>query len=140
VKKTELKRKVALTANPDATRAFVQRGQRNSKPKRTPISACTPAQRERVEGTGCLVCGERPVDPAHLIPRAMCPSVADDPRIVVGLCRSHHRDYDQGRLSLLEYLEPTHREELGFAVWAFGLISTLERVTNERWRPLEEAA
>lgn len=140
MKQTELKRKTELKSDPEKTRAFAARSQRNSTPKRRAVSPATPAQRERVKDRGCLVCGDRPVDPTHLIDRSLCPAVGDDPRIVIPLCRAHHREYDEGNLSVLEHLEPTHREELGFAVWAFGLISTLERTTNQRWRPVESAA
>lgn len=99
------------------------------------ISPASPAQREAVRWKSCLVCAGAPVHPAHLIDRSLCPTGADDALAVVALCPSHHRQYDDHELSILEYLEPHHRDELAFAVKRFGLISTLERVTGERWRP-----
>jgi hypothetical protein len=56
------------------------------------------------------------------------------------LCREHHRAYDEERLSILEFLEPRFREELAYAVENFGLLTTLQRVTNSRWVPEKEAA
>lgn len=114
--------------------------------KRSPLKpgrgfAASPQQRRAVAGQVCLVCGRSPVDPAHLIPRGVTSVDQDDPLAVVPLCRRDHRAYDDGRLSILEYLEPRFREELAFAVKRVGLLSTLQRVTNERWTPerLDEA-
>jgi hypothetical protein len=106
------------------------------------ISPATPAQRAKVKGMCCIVCGRDsyrlPIHPAHLIDRSLCPEGADDELAVVPLCVACHRLYDDGELSLLEHLEPRWREELAFAVRRFGLISTLKRVTNERWAPEAE--
>jgi hypothetical protein len=60
----------------------------------------------------------------------------EDARAVVELCRRCHRLYDDGKLDLLVWLEPYRLEELAFAVERVGLIATLERVTNERWKPV----
>jgi hypothetical protein len=140
VKKTELKRKVALTANPDATRAFVQRGQRNSKPKRRAISPASPEQRESIHGRACLVTGDTEgLTPAHLVDRSL--GGCDSPLCVVPLRLDVHRAYDEHQLDLLPYLEAHGlREEIAHAVTHLGLIGALQRLTGEHWQPVEEAA
>lgn len=100
-----------------------------------------PAQRDAVRGRKCAVteCWVDECDPAHLISRGFLPDTDGDPRAVVPLCRRHHDEYDGARtLSLLEHLEPSFRAELAFAVERIGLITTLELVTNQRWRPLTD--
>lgn len=129
--------KTALRSDPAKTREFEQRGRVNSRPKRQTISPASPEQRKAVKGRGCIVCGDTPVDPAHLLSRSICPEGANDTRAVIALCRSHHRDYDLGEIGVLEFLEPYQRGELAFAVERFGLISTLEFVTKLRWQPVE---
>lgn len=137
MKRAELERRTPLRSSSDKVAEFVQRGRRNSTStrKRRSISPATPQQRARVKDRDCIVCGGTPVDPAHLLSRSVCPDGADDPRAVIALCRRHHREFDEGGLSVLEHLEPSQREELAFAVQRFGLISTLEFVTNQKWRP-----
>jgi hypothetical protein len=68
-----------------------------------PRARASAAQREKIAGSGCAVCGRRPVDPAHLVPQRFggCPH----PDCVVGLCRTHHRLFDRARLSLGPYLD-----------------------------------
>ena len=105
--------------------------------RRKPVSPASPAQRERVKGKCCIRCGNQPVHPAHLIDRGM--GGDDHPHAVVPLCFECHRLYDTGKVSILEHLEPHHRDELAYAVRLVGLICALERVTNERWRPVLEA-
>lgn len=60
-------------------------------------------QRAKVAGSGCLVCGRAPVDPAHLVPQRFggCP----DPDCVVALCRAHHWLYDRARLALAPFID-----------------------------------
>lgn len=128
LKRTELK------ANPDTTRAFIDRGRASTSTKRRPVSPASTEQRKVIHGRSCIVCGATPCHPAHLIDRGMCPEGADDRRAVIPLCPEHHREYDLHRLDVLPYLEPHLREELAFAVLRFGLISTLERVTGLTWR------
>ncbi len=99
---------------------------------RRPISEASKPQRQAVAGRACIVCAAHPTDPAHLIPKGLADDLDGDPRAVVPLCRTHHSAYDEGRLSLLEHLEPHWRAELAFAVERVGLMSTLRRVTNER--------
>ena len=95
--------------------------------------AASPAQRAKVRDERCVKCGESPCDPAHTISRAM--GGDDDPRCVVPLCREHHRAYDTGQISILEYLEPRFREEVAYAVTLVGLVTALQQLTNERWSP-----
>jgi hypothetical protein len=101
--------------------------------------AASQAQRSKVRHQGCIVCGPAhddftcgPIDPAHVIPRSMLSAGQDDPLAVVGLGRQVHRRYDTGDFDLLPYLERHARQELAFAVVRFGLVNTLQRVTNER--------
>jgi hypothetical protein len=73
-----------------------------------------PAQRARVAGRGCIVCGARPCDPAHLIPqwyRACCHAEG-----VIPLCRRHHRAYDWGGLNILGWITDELAEELAHAL------------------------
>ena len=39
--------------------------------RRSAVSPASPEQRAKVAGRACLVCGMRPVDPAHLVPRSL---------------------------------------------------------------------
>ena len=134
-----LERRTRLSAQPEKVREFQQRGRRStSMRRRRSISPASPEQREKVAGRSCIVCGDTPVDPAHILSRSVCPDGADDARAVIGLCRTHHRAYDLGEIGVLEHLEPYHRAELAYAVERFGLISTLEFVTKARWRPIGE--
>lgn len=94
--------------------------------------AASNAQRRKVAGQPCLVCWQLPSDPAHLIDRSLVPDPTGDPLRVVPLCRKHHDAYDDRDLDLLPYLRRQGRE-VGHAVEIFGLLSTLERVTNTRW-------
>ncbi|HEU4975721.1 MAG TPA: HNH endonuclease signature motif containing protein [Baekduia sp.] len=104
-------------------------------------SSFTPAskqQRAKVAGQPCIVLRDNdpcmgPVDPGHVIPRSA--GGDDDPRGVVPLCRHHHRLYDDGQLSLLEYLEPRYRDELAYAVGLVGLLEALRMLTGERYVP-----
>jgi hypothetical protein len=101
--------------------------------KRGPVSPASPGQRAKVTDRACVVCAHGPSTPAHLIDRSL--GGDDDPRAVVPLCFRCHRAYDDGTLSLLEYLEPRFREELAYAVELVGLLGTLRRVTNTHWVP-----
>ncbi len=60
------------------------------------------AQRAKVAGAVCVVCGRGPVDPAHLVPQRF--GGCRDGDCVVPLCRVHHRLYDRARLALAPYL------------------------------------
>ena len=97
--------------------------------------AASNAQQRKVSGQPCLVCWQLPADPAHLIDRGLVPDREGEPLRVVPLCREHHDAYDRGELDLLPHLKRSPRE-LGYAVEIFGLIGTLERVTNRKWGPI----
>ena len=110
----------------------------NRLARRTPLrrgatSSASDAQRAKVRGERCLVCDTRPVDPAHLVPRAR--GGCDDPDCVVALCRRHHRAFDRRELDLLPHLEPGHRRELSHALSHLSLLALLCRATGERWAP-----
>jgi hypothetical protein len=98
-----------------------------------PVSPASDAQRAKVADRQCLVCGERPVDPAHLVPRSL--GGCNERDCVVPLCRSHHRAYDRRALDLLPYLEPGGRAELAHALMHLPLLGLLQRVTGARWTP-----
>ena len=101
--------------------------------RRSAVSPASPAQRAKVAGRACLVCGRRPVDPAHVVPRSL--GGCDHPDCVVPLCRVHHRRYDHGELDLTSHLEPRHRAELAHGLLHLGLLRLLRRVTGTRWAP-----
>jgi hypothetical protein len=100
---------------------------------RTSIGPVSPAQRAKVAGRSCLVCGKRPADPAHLVPRSL--GGCDHPACCVPLCRVDHRRYDRGELDLLPRLEPRYRVELAHGLLHLGLMRLLRRVSGTRWTP-----
>lgn len=105
------------------------------------ISEASSEQREKVKGKPCIRCRKPgPCHPAHLIDRSICSVGADDALAVVSLCPSCHREYDEEDLSLLEHLEPHHREELAFAVERVGLLTALFRISGETWAPVDRKA
>ncbi|MDQ3646992.1 MAG: hypothetical protein M3433_00110 [Actinomycetota bacterium] len=104
--------------------------------RRTSVSPASEAQRAKVAGVACLVCAQRPVDPAHIVPRSLCG--CDEPACVVALCRCCHGAYDRGELGLLPHLEPGCRAELAHAIWHLPLLGVLQRVTGQRWRALDD--
>lgn len=128
-RKSELKRAPLRAVPPRPAQV------REKRPKG--ISPATNAQRAKVRDQGgCIVCGRPEVDPAHLTPRSL--GGCDDVMCVAAVCRAHHRAYDEGRLSLLEHLEPRLREEVQHAVGHLGLLGALVRLTNDRWIVNEE--
>jgi hypothetical protein len=106
--------------------------------RRTPVTPASEAQRAKVAGQACLVCGKRPVDPAHLVPRSL--GGCEDAHGCVPLCRARHRSYDRGELDLLAQLEPSYRAELAHALAHLSLLSLLRLVTGTRWRPVDRTA
>lgn len=102
------------------------------------ISPASTRQRVKVAGAACVVCAASPCHPAHLIDKSLASDIGGDARAVIPLCPIHHREFDEERLSILEYLEPHYRPELAFAVERVGLLATLRRVTNEAWAPVAE--
>lgn len=148
MKRTALARKTALGNGPKSeargsTFATPRSELRRDTPKarataraqaRRPISAASAAQRDKVRLRPCVRCEHPgPCDPGHLIDRGI--GGDDDPRAVVPLCRPCHHLYDDGKISLLEHLEPHFRAELAYAVELVGLIAAINRITNERYLP-----
>jgi hypothetical protein len=107
---------------------------RRTRVRRTPFSPGSEVQRDKVAGQHCLVCGGRPVDPAHLVPRSL--GGCDRPECVVPLDRRCHRAHDRGELDLLPHLEPRYRPELAHGVGHVGVVALLRRVTGTRWVPV----
>jgi hypothetical protein len=106
--------------------------QRHAGLRRAGFTGASPAQRREVAPQGCLACGGRPWDPAHLVPRAT--GGCDHADCVVPLCRACHRGFDDGRLELLRHLEPRFRSELAHALSHASLAWLVARVTAGRWR------
>jgi hypothetical protein len=127
-RRTRLERKVALRRTTPL--------RRSTSLTRTQFRPASRAQRAKVAGRVCLVCGERPVDPAHLVPRSL--GGCDESDCVVPLCRLHYRRYDHGQVDLLPYLEPRLRAELQLGLGHLGLLGLLRRVTGCRWTPVGE--
>jgi hypothetical protein len=102
---------------------------------RAPFSPASPSQRAKAAGRACLVCGRRPAEPAHVVPRSL--GGCDQPDCVVPLDRRCHRAYDRGELDLLPHLEPRHRVELAHGLRHVGLVALLRRVSGARWSPAD---
>jgi hypothetical protein len=111
--------------------------------RRSAVSPASRAQRAKVARRACIVCGGRPVDPAHLIPRSL--GGCDEPDCVVPLDRRCHRAYDRGQLDLLPHVEPRYRAGLAHGLLHLGLLGLLGRISGTRWvakearRPREHA-
>lgn len=107
-----------------------------SKLKKSPLGYCTPEQKERCAERVCLVCGEwfGRCQPAHLVPRGhpkLSSVSADDVRAVVPLCPADHRLFDEGKIDLLPYIEPTWRDSQEWAAGAVGLVSASRSIRGE---------
>jgi hypothetical protein len=109
--------------------------QRRAPLRRSGVAPASERQRAKVVGQRCLVCGGRPVDPAHLVPRSL--GGCDGAECVVPLDRRCHRAYDRGELDLLVHLEPRYLAELAHALRHVGLVALLRRVTGTRWQPVD---
>ena len=95
------------------------------------LAPASAAQRAKVAGRRCVVCGAvTRIDPAHLVPRSL--GGCDEADCVVPLCRVHHRAYDQGGLDLVAHLEPHWRTEIGHAVVHLGLVRAYRRLSGCR--------
>jgi hypothetical protein len=104
--------------------------------RRSAVSAASRAQRAKVAGRACIVCGGRPVDPAHLIPRSL--GGCDEPDCTIPLDRRCHRAYDRRQLDLLPYLEPRYRAELAHGLLHLGLLGLLGQISGTRWLAKED--
>ena len=64
------------------------------------ISPASDEQRQKVRDRGCVNCGQTTIrcDPAHLTPRSL--GGCDDQDCVIPLCRSCHREFDEGMIDL----------------------------------------
>jgi hypothetical protein len=124
-----MRRRTALRrGRPPTRRATLKR---TTPLQRVACAPASPAQRAKVSGRRCLVCGnDARIDPAHLVPRSL--GGCDDALCVIALCRSCHRRYDSGALDLVAHLEPSHRAEAAHAVWHLGLAGALRRISGRR--------
>ncbi|MEA2275325.1 MAG: hypothetical protein QOC78_285 [Solirubrobacteraceae bacterium] len=128
MRRVPLRRTTRLRRHGLARRTELARG---GSLERSALAPASPAQRAKVAGQRCVVCGAASrCDPAHLVPRSLggCPSA----ECVVALCRAHHRAYDLGELDLLPHVEPALRREVAHAVMHLGLIGALRRLTGRR--------
>lgn len=124
---TPLERRTRLTANPDNVRAFERRGRENSKPKLRAISPASDPQREKVRDRVCVYCGERPCDPAHLVPRSL--GGCDHVDCVISLCRIHHDAFDRGALDIEAVLAlPDFRDERAHMAGHWSFARCIERL------------
>ncbi len=100
---------------------------------RAPRTPASPEQRLKVSGTGCVVCGRRPVDPAHLVPQRLggCAS----PDCVIALCRTHHRLFDSRRLALSPYLGRGFQRERTHALAHVGAEELQHALEGGGWPP-----
>jgi hypothetical protein len=129
MKRGSLRRRTSLRRGAALARQTPLR--RRTPLERSPSLAASQAQRDKVAGRACIVCGATSrIDPAHVVPRSL--GGCDHPDCVVALCRLHHRAYDRGELDLVPSLEPGFRREAAHAVWHVGLAGALRRVSNQR--------
>ncbi len=96
-----------------------------------PRVAASPAQRRKVAGLGCAVCGRRPVDPAHLVPQRL--GGCAHPACVIGLCRTHHRLYDIGELRLAPHLRRGFAAERRHALLHVGAAKLRRALAEGGW-------
>jgi hypothetical protein len=80
----------------------------------TPLVPASEAQRIKVAGLPCLVCGKTPADPAHLVPQRI--GGCSHPDCVVPLCRAHHRAYDRFGFALARHLGDEWHSERAHAI------------------------
>ena len=98
-----------------------------------PLVPASDAQRAKVRGRDCLICGRRPVDPAHVVPRKH--GGCDQPDCVVALCRPCHRAYDKDGFDLWPWLRRTRRfhRELAHARAHVGLRTLRRGASGRGW-------
>lgn len=103
-------------------------------PPRAPMRLVSPSSRDwmaahakRDSEARCRVCGREGVDAAHIVPRSLAPNGGEHQDNIVPLCRSCHRLYDEGFLSLEEYLTAA---EAACAVLLAGSLRAALRVVS----------
>ena len=88
------------------------------------------------ENGQCRVCGSTfQVECAHLVARSQCgPGVGEDPRNLIPLCRTHHRQLDRQDMPYLDVLPYLSAEEQAYAVQIHPgkLVGAYRRLTNDR--------
>lgn len=98
--------------------------------RRAPISAASPAQREKVRDAVSIISGQGPCDPAHIVSRAK--GGCNDPLCVFrARIRCGRRSRSPWSYARCSSLVRATIPELQHAL-------ALERVTNRRWAPLGE--
>jgi hypothetical protein len=100
---------------------------RTQRPKRAAISPASPAQRAKIKGKSCVVCGAPATTPMHLWPRGK--GGCDDPLCVLPACWACHRDYDTMKLDLLPHIVRRHLAEIAHAHLHAPPVAVLERLT-----------
>lgn len=89
------------------------------------------SQRAKVRDLDCLVCHQRPVDPAHLIPRSL--GGCDHRECVIPLCRACHDAYDLGDLDISRFVWPAYDRECLHAITQhMGPFRFVKHVTGQR--------
>lgn len=103
-------------------------------PPRAPLRLLSPSSRDWMDAHAkrdsearCRVCGREPVDAAHIVPRSLAPNGGEQQDNIVPLCRPCHRLYDEGFLSLEEYLTAA---EAACAVLLAGSLRAALRVVS----------
>jgi hypothetical protein len=123
----------ALKSSPDKVREFTTRGRASSvrSLKHGPVSPASLAQRIKTRDRLCLHCGALGCDPAHLTPRTS--GGCSEPACVIPLCRTCHRDFDDGRIDLEPILAlPQLSEERSHMAGHMSLRQCIQRLTGER--------
>ncbi len=128
--------KLASSIAIESQAGHMSKSRPGSTSRKSGISPASPAQRRKVAGQRCLVCGASPCDPAHVIPRSA--GGCNEPDCVVPICRDCHDAQHNGKLDLLSYLEPDHRAEQAHAVLHVGIEGARLRTAPSAYR--EEAA
>lgn len=123
---------------------LVTRKQPNKR--RQAVSPASPAQRAKKAAGASIISGATEgLDPAHICPRDL--GGCDHPDCVVALTRAEHEAFDHPdhrtgkRLDILPHLIAHNCiDELCHALRHYrgDLIALLERVTGEKWAPLDD--
>jgi len=121
---TGLERRASLqrTGGPQRTAAPA----RTKPARRAAISPASPAQREKIKGRPCVVCGAPATTPMHLWPRGR--GGCDDALCVLPACWLCHRAYDTKELELLRHIVKRYRAEIAHAQLHTDPVSLLARL------------